>query len=76
MTTNEAARELGYSTTTYVERLIRAGTLSARKIGGRWHVDEASVAAYKSRVSLKRSSKSNAAGERARRMAEAEAMFA
>ena len=75
MTTAEAAKELGYSTTTYVERLIRAGTLPAMKVGGRWIVDEASVHAYKSRVSLKASSRSNAAGERKRRMAETEAVF-
>jgi excisionase family DNA binding protein len=76
MTTNEAAKELGYVNTTYVERLIRAGTLRATKVGGRWDVDGGSVAAYTARVSAKRSSRSHAAAERERRKRAAAARFA
>jgi hypothetical protein len=75
MTTKDAARELGYTTTTYVERLIRAGTLRAVKRGPAWDVDADSVAVYKARVSLKRSSRSNASAQRERRKAEGRALY-
>jgi excisionase family DNA binding protein len=76
MTTNETARVLGYSSTTYVERLIRAGTLRATKVRGKWNVDEEAVREYQRRVSSKRSSTSNAQAARDRKRAEAREMFA
>jgi excisionase family DNA binding protein len=75
MTVEEAAKRLNVTDLNYVTRLIRGGAVAATKVGRRWDVDEGSVAAYVQRVSHKASSRSNAAAERARRMAEAEALF-
>jgi excisionase family DNA binding protein len=77
VTTTEVAKALGYANTTYVERLLRAGTLRGTKDErGRWVVTAESVDAYRRRVEFKRSSTSNRVGERARRKAEAAARFA
>jgi hypothetical protein len=76
MTVTEAQRELCLDHPDVVYRLARAGILKARKVGRVWNIDPASVEARKRAVQAKRSSKLNAAGDRERRMAEAEAMFA
>jgi hypothetical protein len=76
VTVTEAQRELCLDHPDVVYRLARAGVLKARKIGRVWDIDAASVQARKWAVQAKRSSKSNAAAERERKLAEARALFA
>lgn len=76
MTVAETCRALNIETEDFVYRLIRVGALSARKVNGKWDVDPVSVETRKRRVAVKRSSRSNDEAERARRLAEAEALFA
>jgi excisionase family DNA binding protein len=75
VTVAETAKAPNLASPDFVYRLIRAGGLHARKVGGTWHIDAESVEERKRRVALKRSSGSNLAAERERRMAEAEALF-
>ena len=75
MTVAEAAIELNLETADIVYRLLRVGKLRGTKRGKTWDVDADSVAERKRSVELKRSSRSNAQAERARRVAEVEAMF-
>jgi hypothetical protein len=76
MTVDEATRALNLESPDFVYRLLRARVLKGRKVEGRWNIDPDSVAERKRRVAAKASSKSNAAAERARRMEEAEGIFA
>jgi hypothetical protein len=76
VTVTETARELNIATEDLIYRYLRCGVLRGRKIRGRWEIDADSVAARKRAVALKRSSSSNAQTERARRVQEAEALFA
>ena len=46
MTIHDATKAIGCRSENYVRRLIRAGTLSARLIDGRYDVDPASVKDY------------------------------
>jgi hypothetical protein len=75
MTVAEAAIELNLETADVVYRLLRFGKLRGTKRGKTWDVDADSVAERKRSVELKRSSRSNAQAERARRVAQVEAMF-
>ena len=76
LTVNEAVRELNLNGPEVVYRLLRAGVLRGERVGREWKIDAASVADRKSRVAVKRSSRSNARAERERAMEETEAMFA
>lgn len=76
MTVAETARALNIGTEDLIYRYLRTGVLRGHKVNGKWEVDPVSVEERKRAVALKRSSRSNAAAERARRMAEAEALFA
>ena len=77
MKVHEAAIELNVGED-FVRRLIRGGRIAATKDPdtGRVTVDADSVAAYRTRVSHKASSRSNATAERKRRMQAAEGTFA
>jgi excisionase family DNA binding protein len=75
MTVEEAARELGLETQDVVYRLVRMGTLPARKIGRRWDIAPEAVAERKRKVAHKRSSRVHAAAERARRVEVAQSGF-
>jgi exopolyphosphatase/pppGpp-phosphohydrolase len=76
MIVTKAIRELNLESSDVVYRLLRSGVLRGRKVDGRWEIDADSVEERKRRVAFKRSSKSNAAAERAKRIAEVETMFA
>lgn len=58
LTILEATRKLGFASDAYTRRLVKAGTLRAELVGGRYEIDDASVDEYKIRVSTKRNSKS------------------
>jgi excisionase family DNA binding protein len=75
MTVEQAARELGLDSPDVVYRLVRMGTIPARKVGRRWDISPEAVEDRKRKVAHKRSSRANAAAERDRRRAEAEAGF-
>jgi excisionase family DNA binding protein len=76
VTVTETARALNVTAEDYIYRLIRTGALRAHKVGSKWDIDPLSVEERKTRVAMKRSSTSNVAAERAKRIAEAEGLFA
>lgn len=76
MTVAATARALNIETEDLIYRYLRTGVLRGHKVNGKWEVDADSVEQRKRRVALKRSSRANAAAERGRRMADAEALFA
>jgi hypothetical protein len=57
VTLAQATAELGFATDAYARRLVKAGTLRAKLVNGRYNVDPASVAEYMERVEQKRSAR-------------------
>jgi excisionase family DNA binding protein len=76
LTATEAGRILGHSDPTYTYRLLRAGTLVGRRVGGRWLVNADSVEQRRQRMDQAARSKANAAAEREKRKAEIRARYA
>jgi hypothetical protein len=76
LTVTETMRELNLTGPEVIYRLLRSGALKGQRVGRVWEIDPESVAQRKRAISVKRSSRLNAAAERERKKSEHAARYA